>query len=73
MSLPLRTVLNPLVDLVLFIYGIFLNISVITGVHRLTRGRATLVVILTYVIFLLIIIVLLILLGRTIISALHTT
>jgi hypothetical protein len=72
-SLALRTVLNPLVDLVLFIYGIFLNISVISGVHRLVRGRAALVVILTYAIFLLLISVLLVVLGHAIISALHTS
>jgi hypothetical protein len=73
LSLPLRLVLNPVVDLVLFIYGLFLNIAAITGVHRLTRGRATLVVVLAYIIFWLIIIVLLIMLARAIVSALHTT
>lgn len=44
---------SPIVSIVFFIIGIFLNISVIMGVHRLRRGQATATVIIPYIIGLL--------------------
>jgi Yip1 domain len=73
LPLAARLSLSPIINLALFIYGLFLNILAIEGVHRLTRGRATLVVIITYAFFALLIILLLIALARLIISALHNT
>lgn len=69
----LRLSLYPIISLALFIYSLFLNIVAIEGVHRLTRGRSTLVVVVTYAIFALIVILLLVILARAIVSALHTT
>jgi hypothetical protein len=73
LPLAVRLSLYPIINLAFFIYSIFLNIVAIEGVHRLTRGRSTLVVIVTYAVFALIIIVLLVILARAIVSALHTT
>ena len=73
LPLAVRLSLYPIINLALFIYGLFLNIMAIEGVHRLTRGRSTLVVIVTYAVFALIIMLLLIVLARAIVSALHTT
>lgn len=73
LPLAVRLSLYPIISIALFIYGLFLNIMAIGGVHRLTRGRSTLVVVVTYVVFALIVILLLVVLARSIVSALHTT
>lgn len=73
LPLAVRLSLYPIINLALFIYGFFLNILAIEGVHRLIRRRATLVVVITYVVFVLLAILLLVALARFIISALHTT
>lgn len=45
-----KLVVTPVVSLALFIYGIVLNVFAIAGVHRLTRGRATAVVLIPYIV-----------------------
>ncbi len=73
LPLAVRLSLYPFINLAFFLYSLFLNILAIEGVHRLMRGRATLVVVITYVVFVLIIVLLLVVLAIFIISQLHTT
>jgi hypothetical protein len=49
-SFTVRVGINPVIQLALFIYGIVLNITAIEGVHHLTRGRATAVVLIPYIV-----------------------
>ena len=62
---------NPLISIVLFAYGVLLNITMIKGVHSLTGGKSILVVALYYVVLFLVVVGLLILLTNFIISAIH--
>jgi hypothetical protein len=65
-------IFNPLISFVLLVYGIFLNVVMIKGVHRLTGEKSTLVVALYYMVLFFVVIGLLILLASSIISAIHT-
>lgn len=69
--LSLRIVIVPVITVALFIYGILLNIVAIEGVHRLTRARATTVVLLPYIIGVLLACGLTFYLAHFIISAVH--
>lgn len=66
-----REAIAPVVSLALLFYGILLNIAMIVGVHRLTRGRATAVVVIPYIIGVLVAVGLLIYFARLIINAIH--
>jgi len=57
--------------LALVIYSVLLNIAAIAGAHRLTRGRATAVVLIPYIVGALVACGLTIALAKYIISALH--
>ncbi len=71
--LGVRLLLYPLITIGLFVYGFFVNISVVTGIHHVSRGRATTIVSLAYAIFAVIAIVLIVILTHVIVNALHTT
>lgn len=66
-----RLVISPVIGLALVIYSVLLNIEAIAGVHRLTKGRATAVVLIPYIVGALVACGLTIALARYIISALH--
>jgi Yip1 domain len=62
---------NPLISFVFFIYGMFLNIAMIKGIHRLTGERSTLVVALYYMILFLVVVGLLVLLASLVIAVIR--
>lgn len=63
--------LNPLISIVLFAYGIILNVTMIKGVHRLTGDKSILVVALYYIVLFLVVVGLLVLLTSLVISVIH--
>lgn len=67
-----RIIISPVIALAFIIYSVLLNIAAIAGVHRLTRGRATAVVLIPYIVGALVVCGLTIALAQFIISALHT-
>jgi mRNA-degrading endonuclease RelE of RelBE toxin-antitoxin system len=66
-----RLVISPVVSLALFIYGVLLNVMVIAGVHNMTRGKATAVVLIPYIVGALLACGLALYFAKLIISALH--
>jgi hypothetical protein len=66
-----RVAINPVIQLALFIYGILLNVMAISGVHNLTRGKATAVVLIPYIVGTLVACGLAFYFAKLIISALH--
>jgi hypothetical protein len=70
-SFTVRVGINPVIQLALFIYGILLNVMAIAGVHNLTRGKATAVVLIPYIVGTLVACGLAFYFAKLIISALH--
>ncbi|QBD83117.1 hypothetical protein EPA93_47025 [Ktedonosporobacter rubrisoli] len=66
-----RIFISPIIGLAIIIYSIFINIAAIAGVHRLSHGRSTAVVIIPYVLAVLLTCGLTIYFARLIISAVH--
>ncbi len=70
-SLTLRIVLDPVIAVALLIYSILLNIAAIAGVHTMTRGKASAVVLIPYIVGALVACGLTFALAQYIISAVH--
>jgi hypothetical protein len=61
----------PLISSVLFLYGVFLNVFVVRGVHHLDREKALAVVLIPYIVGIVAIFVLLTVAARLLLDALH--